>query len=327
MQKLKRAAKRVLIAAGILAALILTAAAALRFVYYRSFFCSAEAEFPLPALEDGFVPQGVEYIEDKELFLVSGYVYNSGQAEVCVVLPDGGFRAVKIGDENGNTLVCHCGGICESGGFVYISGCNGICYVLRTSELLDESADCAGVLGGFNTFSNADFCCAYDGELYVGEYHYGVKYSTDKFHRVKTPSGEKNTAISAVFRLDPALPLGVGTTPVKAVSIPSRVQGMCVTESFAALSASSVFRGSQLYIYSKSALTGETDARILIGGFDVPLYFLDGGSLEKTVELLPKAEGATLYNNRLLTVYESASARFLYGWLLGAQYAYSLPAD
>lgn len=295
-------------------------------IFYQKFYNTAQREFQIPALSDDFVPQGFEYCEGNELFLVSGYIHKGEIAQICIVQSDGTYRKKAVLDENGKELVCHSGGISQHDEYSYIAGCDGKCYVLLTSELLNIESDSIKVIGSFSTYNEASFCFIADNYLYVGEYYYFQKYSTDAKHHLITPSGDENNAVVLRFPLEEDLPFGVNTMPDIMISIPGRVQGMCLTDNgMMILSESSIFQGSQLLFYDYTSVLNEAADIFIIDDTEIPLYYVDNDSLLDTVSILPKSEGITLCGNRVYMLFESASNRFQYGKFLDAQYVYSLP--
>lgn len=295
---------------------------------YSDFYADAQREFAIPALAEGFVPQGFEYCDECSLFLVSGYIANSEAARICVMEPDGAYRMATIFDESGNELYIHSGGIASSGAYIYLAGCDGKCYVLAGKELLQSRADSVHVIGRFQTNNAATFCFISDGDLCIGEYYYNVKYDTEETHHLLTPCGDSNNAVITCFPLDEAQQLGVSTVPDKVISITGRIQGGCADDNGTMiLSASSVFQGSQLYFYDFASAVKEPSDQFAIGDNEIPLCYLDTDNLLDTIEILPKAEGITICNGRIYMLFESASRRFQFGKLFSAQHVYSLPVQ
>lgn len=294
-------------------------------VCYREFYQQAEKEFTVPEIASGFVPQGLEYCEEQELFLISGYMHPSGEAKVFVVEPEGNYREVNILNSDGSSFNSHAGGISLYGDYVYIAG-NGKCYVFLSEEILSPEKQYVYSLGDFSTYNSSSFCCVKDGYLYIGEYYYGIKYDTAETHHVITPAGDENHAVIMAFLLNESLRFGVNTVPQKAYSIADRVQGMSITDDGKLImSASGIFQCSQLYFYDYGkVLSGET-GQLDLGDSFIPLYYCDSSALTDIMEILPKSEGITISDHKMYMLFESASNRFFYGKIIGGQYVYSLP--
>jgi hypothetical protein len=295
---------------------------------YYPFYKNTQKEFELPEFSSDFVPQGLEYCEDEEVFLISGYIYKSNESRIYVVKPDGSYRIVAVKRSDGEPLHSHSGGICENGDYVYMAGGNGKCYVFLKEELFSGESSNVQVAMEFPTYNSASFCYADDDKLYVGEYYYRFKYSTRKEHHLTTPSGEQNNAVVMAFSFDDSKECGIEETPVMGLSVTGRIQGMCITdENQIILSASSIFQGSQLYYYDyDDALNGQAQT-ITVSDEEIPIYFLDSGNLLSKKEILPKSEEVMFYDNRIYMLFESACSRFQYGELLDGQYVYSMTSE
>lgn len=296
----------------------------IRLCYYP-FYKDAKQVFELPEYNSLFVPQGLTYCEQEDVYLISGYIYKSNESRIYIVKPDGSYRWVPVMRDKETPLRSHSGGICQRGNFVYLAGGNGKCYVFDKESLLEETAGCIYVAGEFKTGNVSSFCYADREYLYVGEYYYRFKYVTRYDHHLETPGGDQNYAVITVFAFDKDSPNGVDEVPKAGLSVPGRIQGMCITDDDRlVLSASSIFQGSQLYYYDYGKiLDGETGI-LNIRGKDIPLYYADSLSLLKTREILPKSEEIFYYDGQIYMLFESACSRFRYGTLLDGQFVYKM---
>ncbi len=294
-------------------------------IYYKDFYSNATRGFEIPGLKENFVPQGLTYSSGDELFFISGYLSDSKAARIYIVSEDGSYRMVKVKDKNGYDFLNHFGGISLYGRYAYVAGCDGKCYVISVSELLNVDAEYVSVLGSFEPGNKADFCSVYNGYLFVGEYYNKLKYTTDESHHIKTPSGEENRAMMMSFLLDDSKPYGVTQEASYAYSVKDRIQGIAFSDNGEIiLSASGVFTGSQLYVYDfKKVMNGANDS-FTMDNQKVPLYYLDSSSFIQKVEILPKSEGITFNDGNLYMIFESAANRFKFGKLLNTQYLYIL---
>ncbi len=294
-------------------------------IKHLDFYGSTFKEFEVPGLNDGFVPQGLDYCGQQSVFLISGYESGSNKAMVYAVTPNGNFRGFSLKSADGETLVCHSGGISHTEKYVYVVG-GGKCYVFPFAGFFSDDDTSVTAVQSFDSFNRASFCCCDNDYLYIGEYYYPIGYGTDASHHVTTPAGDKNKAVITAFRVEDSSPVGVNANPAFAVSTTERIQGMCFSKDKVFLSASSAFRGSQIYVYDYSGAK-ESVGSLSIDGCEIPLYYLDSGNLISTTEVLPKSEGIIILGDRLYMLFESASRRFMYGRLLDGQYVYSAPMD
>lgn len=292
-------------------------------LYYHEFFSASRREFQIPGLSEYFVPQGMTSCGDGN-YLISGYMSNTGFARIYYVNAIGRSRAMRIRESDGTILTSHAGGIACGGTYTYLAG-SSRCYVFETRSLMDPSTDVAEVQEEFRTGNKASFCNIQGNCLMMGEYSYNTRFPTDASHHIVTPSGDRNTALVLAFPLDDGDPYGVGETPIAAYSIPERIQGMCYTDDGRiALSASSAVGASQLYLYDFGAAVSGRSGIYWEGGKPISLYYLDSSNCTDIIHLPPYAEEVMFDKNRLYILFESASRRFQFGQLVGADFVYSM---
>lgn len=274
------------------------------------FASCAEKVVQVPDLNSGFVPQGLEFLPEKQVYLVSGYLGETAQIKV---VGENERRSVSLYNADGSDFSSHAGGVCQSGDFVYISGEKSI-YAFKLNDVLSGSA---ALVGKFPTNNRASFCFADEKYLYVGEYYFGTFYLTAESHHIKTPAGDENNALVFAFPIDEKQPLGVRAEPAFAFSITGSVQGMEIVENTAFLSASDRISGSRLLSYDIS--------RAKIGRFgEIPLIFLDSSNFVEKQPMFPQSEGIVYVDGKMHILFESAANKYLIGRLFGADYIYSL---
>lgn len=293
-------------------------------IYYREFYGRAKQEFAVPGLNENFVPQGLESCGGGH-YLISGYIAGKGESRIYSVTRNGSVREIRVCRKDGKRLISHSGGICTNGPFTYLAGGNGNCYVLSSADLFDKTSENADILGTIHTRNSASFCCLQGDNLLIGEYEYGKRFQTPVSHHLRTPSGDQNRGLILSYPLNGNQIFGVDPICDAAYSIPSRVQGMCFTnDGRIVLSASSFHGNSQLLLFGGGDVLKRRQGIYWIGGYPVPLYYLDSESCEKAIPLPPYSEETVFENNRLFILFESASSRFRFGRLVGGQYVYSL---
>lgn len=305
--------KRTKLILPIIAAVILIIAAVIVIIpaiQTGDFASRAEKVVQVPDLNSGFVPQGLEFLSESGVYLVSGYL---GETALIKVVGENESRSVSLYNADGSDFRSHAGGVCRSGDFVYISGEQSI-YAFRLNDVLGGSA---ALVGKFPTNNRASFCFADEKYLYVGEYYFGSFYPTAESHHIKTPAGDENNALVFAFPIDEKQPLGVKTEPAFAFSITGSVQGMEIVENTAFLSASDRINGSRLLSYDIS--------RAKIGQFgEIALIFLDSSNFVEKQPMLPQSEGIVYIDGKMHILFESAANKYLIGRLFGADYIYSL---
>ena len=274
------------------------------------FASRAEKVVQVPDLNSGFVPQGLEFLPESGVYLVSGYLGETAQIKV---VGQNESRNVSLYNANGSDFSSHAGGVCRSGDFVYISGEQSL-YAFKLSDVLSGSA---ALVGKFSTNNRASFCFADEKYVYVGEYAFGSFYTTAESHHIKTPAGDENNALVFAFLIDEKQPLGVKTEPEFAFSITGSAQGMEIVGNTAYLSLSDRINGSRLLFYDISSAK--------IGQFgEIPLIYLDSSNLVGRQPMFPQSEGIVYVDGKMHILFESAANKYLIGRLFGADYIYSL---
>ena len=154
---------------------------------YNEFYGKTQAEFSIPGLDEGFVPQGMEYEQGNDIFLISGYMANGSASRVYVV--NGEEVNYVTFSYNGESITNHFGGITTDGTGVWIGG-EGNVYYLKLENLLSENADVVEVEDMFMAPNGADCLTVYNGNfLIVGEFYREGSYDTDPSHHITTESG------------------------------------------------------------------------------------------------------------------------------------------
>lgn len=315
------------------AAILLAAIRAGFTIAYISFYNNSNVEFTIPGLNDGFVPQGLDYVEDKDVYITCGYASKSGNSSmVYVIKADGSATKTELKNEDGTNYTGHTGGIAYYKDYVYITGSSG-CDVFSLSDIL-EGKESTKQLGEVKTPNDPAFCNIYDGKFYVGSFYRAGNYVTPESHHLTTPAGDNNMALMTVYTLDDSCEFGVGETPTAVYSLPSLVQGMTFTDSGKiVLSTSYGLATSHLYVYDASMITtgtytfsgiDEESDTYYLNGTTVDLYYLDSASLVEDISAPPMSEEIVYRNGKILIMTEAASNKYIFGKFTGAWKLYSL---
>ena len=316
--------KKIGIAAGIfllIIAVILLALSPATRIFYQDFFQNAQKEFPIPGLSEGFVPQGLDKMEEQNIFLTCGYMNNQKASRVYVIKDGQTTKAVLLKNQDGTDYTGHTGGLSHSQNFLYITGDEGL-DVFPLDEVL-AGKESVRQLGSVKTGLNPAYCQIQNGFLITGAFYRQGNYETPPNQRLTTPCGDENKAIAAVFQLSENAPFGIDPIPVGAISTRGLVQGICFTDDKKmVLSTSYALASSNLYFYDLEKACEKTGTTEWLGT-QVPLIWLDETSLVKTVKAPPMAEEIAFRNGRILILTESASNLYLCGKFTGAGTLYS----
>lgn len=285
---------------------------------YSDFFGKSDAAFRIPGLTTGFVPQGFHYLQERDTYLISGYMKDHSAARIYIRDTDGSTRFVELANADGSAYDEHAGGVTVNGEYVYLPGTMSV-DVFRLEDVLTK--DRAAVIGKLEMEYDGDCCTFYNGYLFVGDFYYPETYETPEEHRFTTPAGDENPAVIAVYKAEPAAEFGIDPTPVAAISIRDRVQGIGFTEDGQiVLSTSYGFADSQLWFYDFDA---DRQGNVKLSGEDVPLYYLDSANLAHQVDIPPMSEEVVCMDGKVYVLFESACTKYLYGNLIRGTHVYA----
>lgn len=250
---------------------------------YCRFFMGAESKFLVPGLDSPFVQQGLDFVQEKNLYLVSGYMDDGTASRIYIRENGGDVRFVELKDTTGGDYSLQCGGICHNGRYVYVAGKGGL-EVFTLDDILDGGN--ATVIGRIETGFDVGYCAFYEGYLLAGQ---------------------ENAGPIAVFQSGDGGVFGI-TRPVAAIAAPENVRGVCVTgRDELALSSSEGWGSSQLSYYSVATVAAE---RTVLVGVEVPLV-----SLQAThqVSMPPMAREIHCRDGQVYVMFESAADKNFFG--------------
>lgn len=256
-----------------------------------------------PGLSDGFVCQGIAASEENDLILVSGYMKNDSASRIYAVDSFDNFHYVQLKQGN-EDFTGHAGGVATTNGQVYIASGGKIYTVALEDVILANSGDTVDIGEGIEVNNAASFVYTDDTYLYVGEFHDGGKYTIEG-HENETAEGT-HYAICSVYALDDL------SAPVKIYSIRNKVQGICFSpDGTVVMSTSYGLADSVYYVYD---VNDAVDSGKTMDG--APIYYLD--QLKKEVKGPAMSEGLDYRDGKVITLTESASNKYLFGKLFGA---------
>lgn len=317
MKLLKTTGKILLIMLAVLLVLLLVLNIGVTLVY-RDFFDAAHAQFRIPGLTTGFVPQGFDFAESQNCYLISGYMKDYSASRIYIRYSDEKVRCVELENADGTVYAEHAGGVAVNGEYVYLPGKGGL-DVFLLSDLLDSER--ARSVGKIAMEYDGDCCTFYNGYLLVGDFYYPGTYETPADHRVTTPAGDDNPAVIAIYQADPNGTFGVNPAPVAAISVRDRVQGFAFTEDGKiVLSTSYGVKSSQLWFYT---FDDQRCGSVQLDGKDVPLYYLDSANLTKTVQMPPMSEEVVCRDGKVFVLFESACTKYLFGNFIRGTHVYA----
>ncbi len=300
---------------------------------YRDFYGSSQAEFSIPGLNQGYIPQGFEYYKEKDLFLACGYMNDKTASRVYVIDRDGNSYFTKLTKANGDDYSGHAGGLTYFGDFLYIAGRDGL-DVFSLSDILNKDKKEAKQQATLNTLGlTPAFCFTYNGEIFAGDFYREGSHPTDEKFHLPVSDGKTNKAMMLSFQTDSNSPFGINTQmPTAVYSIPDKVQGIAITEDGKmVLSTSYALAKSELFVHDLSKIKAnladyspeEPSTSERAFGINLPMYIVDNSSLEQTIIAPPMAEEIVYLENKLWIMNESACNKYIFGKFTTGRYLFS----
>lgn len=305
-------------------------------VYFRKpvagFFNASEKAFKIPGLNDNYVPQGLHYDGDNDVFIMSAYSSVKDEASVLFIINAGTGELISrvcLEDEEGAVLKWHVGGVAVFKDYLYLAGSEKRCLgIFDYSNVLScESGGTVRSIGSFSLKRSNDdyvkpsFVSTEGNRLIVGEFASGTRYRTLDSHKVVTPAGDQHSAVALEFVLSEGEQYGINPIPVKAYSIRDKVQGVCFNGGNIYMSTSLNFKHSYLYEYSEAQAVSMGEIELI--GHKLPFYSFDSASHRHTYKLPPMAEEAAFRNGKIHVLFESACNKYILGKLASATWCYA----
>lgn len=344
---------KILIVLAVLLAVLLAAVLGFKLYDYigaAEFYNNSEAVFKTPGVADSnFVPQGMTYDEGREMFFFTGYMGKPILGELGDDIAsriytrdkDGNVEYVSLYEADGVTpYTDHTGGIEVFDGYVYVTGedSHGL-DVFSMDEVLAGKGGKAVILGTVKTYNSPahTYTFNYGDARYIlaGSYHKDeTVYLTPDHEKITTLSGDHNTSVMTVFKLDADVEFGIIPTPVAIISAREMIQGICITpDNQMVISSSWGLATSNLFFYDlnkvqctpdhsyKGTITygdlEKADAERYEEDFDftLPCYYVDSSCLVDTVVAPPMSEELVCLDGKIIVFCESACNKYMFGKL------------
>ena len=293
---------------------------------YGDFLLCASPDFVIPALQEGYVPQGMCLLPAEQKLVISYYSSTDGENSIlCVVDAASGQleKSVRLVNEDGSVYTGHAGGLAATEKNLW-AATGGLCQRLPVSHLMAaEDGGSVQFVDHFVTGTRASFANAVDGVLWVGDFYYGGGgYDTDKSHHMTTPDGSKNRAWAVGFQLDPStenelkaesfVNQSTTVTPDYVLSIPHKIQGMTrLSDGTIALSESYGRKNQSHLLLHRNVLAEPPHDSVMIGQAEVPLWYLDSNTLLRSITMPPMSEAVESAGDGVYLLFESGAASYL----------------
>ena len=275
-------------------------------------------------LLEGFVPQGLDYLEDEDMIIYCGYMSN-GKASRIYTANNGHTKHYELYLDEDTEFKGHTGGITVYNDYLYLANddnTNHAVYIIPVEAVLSNDTHKIILDDSFVPLSRASSCFVYDDQLWVGEYHDDNKYPPTPSHII---NDEFNSLIAAYDINDDG---SLEDIPSRILATNDRLQGVDInSRGDIVLSKSKGFNPSNISFYS-NVLNQPYDMLYNYDGYDIPLWFLDNEHLIDELTLPPMSEEIFYMEDDVIcTYFESASLKYYYGFLTGGTHIYTYHLD
>lgn len=289
---------------------------------YKGFFNDFKADFTIPGLFEGIIPQGICYINELEAFAISGY-YEDGLYPSMIMLVDaqsGKFtKAFPLQNIDGDNYYGHAGGLTASEDYIYITSEN-TCYICEIDSLKGlKNGEKLQFESNFKLNTFGSFACYNNGVLWTGDFIESSDKGRESARKITTlGSGETFYAYCEGYILKGGLPdvkkinsETTGYIPDYLLAIPEQVQGMSFTLSGKMVFSTSYGRKnfSKIYIYDDVLLT-ERVGTYKIDETEIDLQACSSDLLKESIIAPPMAEGITQGENGQYIIFESGAEKY-----------------
>ncbi len=295
----------------------------------KSYYEASEKTFVIPEFNRGFIAQGIDYDQDNELFLCTGYMKSSDAASPLYII-DGTTNSLKktlsLQRENGEAYTGHSGGLAVARGKVYVADGTGLLVYDYDEMLKAKDKSTVKAISRFSAELSKDdyigvaFVSPMPDGILVGEFYRSGNYETLSSHEIRLDDGTTNRAVAVKFDFDDSVN-GISASPSVAYSLPGLVQGMCFDDGKIYLSTSWGPSFSHIYVYDEPQDAVRPDYKIL--GTEIPLYALSSDKLVSDRKIAPMSEEIVSVNGKLYVMCESASNKYIFGKFTSAKWCYA----
>lgn len=279
---------------------------------YEEFVSISNKGAVIPGLTEGLIPQGICYIEERDVFLVTGYHKGGASSVISVIDKKNGLliKNILLCNNDGERFCGHVGGIASDGKWVWISSEKSI-YAI-SYEIIENASNMDSIFLSENIKCpvKADYIYYAESYLWVGEYSYAPFYKTDSSHYAIDSDGKEYNALVLEYSLSPEHDKIEKIE--RALYVPDRVQGIILQNDGSIILSCSFwcFEDSKLMCY----FLGDDYhvSTVMLDDKEIPVFYLEDQYLVWELSVPSMSEGIAIADNNFYIIFENAS--LLYSW-------------
>ncbi len=294
---------------------------------YAEFNAAAEPLHYVPALEQGFVPQGMDVWEEKQWLIISGYFPKESDIPTSMLfaldMQTGAMVAeYALYNADGSNHTGHVGGVAVTEKNLFLSNGGKLLRIELSQLTASAPSGSLQIRESLPVPVKASFCNFSAGILWVGDFYIpnSSNNQTPQWRWLTSPSGTAYQGWCVGYRLsDTENQLAADAysqsegywMPDYILAIDQKTQGFTVLEDGSMVLSHSYGRknDSTLAIY-RPVLQTEPHMQITLGSRSLPVWFLDADTRSSLYTVLPMTEGVCSTGDRLLVLFESGAKMY-----------------
>jgi len=295
---------------------------------YKPFTSVAFPAFPIPALGEGYVPQGMCYSQALGWFALAYYHPEKRPGLLALVDAQSGefVKAVYLLKPGGVPYTGHAGGAAAWGEHLWITS-ESRAWRLAAQDL--REAQNGGTVRFRDTFRSASrggIAFVAQGMLWLGDSYAHERSRPLPEDRLDPESGNRAWCVGYPLREDS--PTGVAGYPAAVLCIQDSAQGACEAGDGAFVISVSFTASAPSWLWIYPSLRGileqPPDREVAVENRSCPLWVVDPVMARARQMLAPMSEGICEYDGKVYTWYESAALLYRSRAEMYADYVFAL---
>lgn len=287
---------------------------------FSAFLEQAEAAYAIPGLNEGMIPQGMDWCESNGLLYISGYYSVDGTASALVAVDVSTGEIVAeyaLQNADGTSFDGHVGGVAVTDTTLYLSGKKSdagyTVEIIPLADLPEAGSHTVTLSQQVIVPVSPSFLSYSGGYLWIGNfYHPGADYGLSDGMAYTTTSAEGDYYGCYILGYDLSEgELASDSVPAVVLVAPNKIQGMVLSNDGTVTLSQSYGRKNNSALLSYTLSLDETpDTTVDVGGKTVSAYILDSLRLQESITAMPMTEALADQGEDLLILFESGALHY-----------------
>lgn len=287
--------------------------------HYPAFHKAGRQAFIIPGLDQGAIPQGIDYVSSRDWAIISNYHRGGAASTLSIVDMKTGemIKAVQLQNIDGSIHTSHVGGVAAGDQYIFVASAYTLFQIPLTAIDEAEHMGTVRIEREIAVPTKASYANISNGVLWVGEfYHTADGYDTPEDHHMTATDGAPHKALCVGYRLDASdesrftADDGIAIPDI-AISTIGSIQGFAQDAQGRFYLSQSYGRKNTATLYAyDDVLATSAQGTFAVGDVQVPLWYLDANAGVTTLLSPPMSEGICMANDELLVLYESGATYY-----------------